>query len=304
MTKDADRKGHTDCVIEDLLKCAPFSKPPSNVTVQGRTCEQVVNDKIVIAGAVSSNHLEEVKDMIASVQHFYPSLHIVIYNLGLTNLEIETLESYCNVHVRQFNFSKYPDFILHVKFYSWKPLLVRELSKQFDIIFYFDASIRLMKPVVDIVLPLMKDFPFIPGSTFRHMAAKNIIRTTHDGMLQYLNITQSREELDDFGLVQAGVWAMRVNDLTVSKILEPWVDCALHKECIAPEGAHLKCNKVNETDAKGAYRDCHRYDQSALNMILVREFGLSVWDSFHIKEMEGVLTVEHYPTEYYPVKMC
>ena len=290
--------------ISDLLKCAPFSKPPSNVTVQGRTCEQVVNDKIVIAGAVSSNHLEEMKDMIASVQHFYPSLHIVIYNLGLTSVEIETLESYCNVHVRQFNFSKYPDFVRDLQFCAWKPLLVHELSKEFDFIFYHDASIRLMKPVIDIVLPLMKEFPFVPGSAVIKKSAA-IIGMTHDGMLQYLNITQSREELDNnFGLVQAGVWGMWINDLTVSKILEPWVDCALHKECLAPEGAIYDCKGHDRGATGGRYRGCHRYDQSALNMILVREFGLSVWDSFHIKEMKGAWKVKRNATNYYTVKTC
>ena len=177
--------------------------------------------------------------------------------------------------------------------------MVYELSKEFDFIFYHDASIRLMKPVVDIVLPLMKEFPFLPGSLYRDVASMNIIRTTHDGMLQYLNITQSREELDAFGLVESGLWAVWVNDLTVSKILEPWVDCALHKECIAPEGSRLFCWGVKRHDAKGAYRGCHRYDQSALNMILLREFGLSVWDSFPVKEMDGSLQIHRFPSKMY-----
>ena len=156
-----------------------------------------------------------------------------------------------------------------------------------------------MKPVVDIVLPLMKEFPFLPGSLYRDVASMNIIRTTHDGMLQYLNITQSREELDAFGLVEGGVWAMWVNDLTVSKILEPWVDCALHKECIAPEGARLFCWAVKRNDAKGAWRGCHRYDQSALNMILAREFGVNVWDSFPPREVDGSLQILKFPSKMY-----
>ena len=286
--------------ISDLLKCAPFSNPPTNVTVQEQACKEVVKDKIVVLSAASSNHSKEIKDMIASVQHFYPNLHIIIYNLGLTSVEIETLESYCNVHVRQFNFNKYPDFVRKLRDYSWKPLMVYEVSKEFDFIFYNDASIRFMKPVVDIVLPLMKEFPFVPGSTFK----RHIVRKTHDGMLHYLNMTQSREELDVFGVVESNSFALKVNELTVSKILEPWADCALHKECMAPEGAELTCNKTNGLNAKGVYSGCHRYDQSSLNMILVREFGLSVWDSFHIKETSGIWKVQRKPTAFYTVKTC
>ena len=285
----------TKTILDAILKCAPFS-----VVMEPRSaCKQLVNDKIVIASGISSNHFEEVRDMIASVHYFYPSLHIIIYNLGLTNLQINTLESYCNVHVRQFNFSKYPDFVRDLRTYAWKPLMVHELSKEFDFIFYHDASIRLMKPVVDIVLPLLKEFPFVPLSLYRDVAPMNIIRTTHDGMLQYLNITQSREELDVFGVFQSGAWALRVNDLTVSKILEPWADCALHKECIAPEGAQLLCWAVKRNDAKGASRGCHRYDQSALNMILAREFGLSVWDLLPVKEVDGFIKIHRFPTDMY-----
>ena len=298
-------KAITDGItIEDLQICAPFSKPPSYVTVQGRTCEQIVKYKIVIASGISSNHFKEVRDMIASVQHFYPSLHIIIYNLGLTNFEVNTLESYCNVLVRPFNFSKYPEFVhQNLRFYSWKPLMIYELSKEFEFIFYYDASIRLLKPVVDIVLPLMKDFPFIPGKVLKNAGGNSIARLTHGGMLRYLNITQSREELDGFGSLGAGLWALRVNKLTVSKILEPWADCALHKECIAPEGAGLICNEF-KNDSKVAYRGCHRYDMSALDLILVREFGLNVWDSFHVKETEGVFAIERHPTEHYVVNIC
>ena len=102
-----------ETILDAILKCAPLS-----VIMEPRSvCKQLVNDKIVIASAISSNHFEEVRDMIASVHYFYPSLHIIIYNLGLTNLENDTLESYCNVHVRQFNFSKYPDFVRDLRTY-------------------------------------------------------------------------------------------------------------------------------------------------------------------------------------------
>ena len=134
-----------ETLLDAILKCGPLSV----IMEQRSACKQLVNDKIVIASGISSNHFKEVRDMIASVHYFYPSLHIIIYNLGLTNLQISTLESYCNVHVRQFNFSKYPDFVKKLKLFAWKPLLVHELSKEFDFIFYHDASIRLMKPVVD-----------------------------------------------------------------------------------------------------------------------------------------------------------
>ena len=307
---------HTELEINDLVKCAPFSNPPKHVTIGGHTCEQVMNDKIIIAGAVSSNHFKEVQDMIGSVQHFYPNLHIIIYNLGLSDEELGSLAAYCNVHVRQFNFDKYPDFVSNLQVYSWKPLLVLELSKEYDVIFYFDSSVRLLKPFIDIAVPMMSKFPFIPGSVKKNAGNFAIVKTTHDGMLRYLNITKSREQLQNFGLVEAGLWGMWVNNTTVSKILKPWVECALHIDCIAPKGAHLTCHTnvwtifwktglwISDISAIGAYRGCHKYDQSALNMILLREYGFEVWDVFSRVQALGAVKVERHVTSHYTVNVC
>ena len=66
------------------------------------------------------------------------------------------------------------------------------------------------------------------------------------------------------------MWA---NTVMKEKLIEPWLDCALHKECIAPKGAKRSpCHTTQNHD--GHYVDCHRFDQSALNLILAREFGL------------------------------
>ena len=59
------------------------------------------------------------------------------------------------------------------------------------------------------------------------------------------------------------------------KFIEPWLDCALHVECIAPKGSKgWPCGHIINHD--GHYIGCHRYDQSALNLILAREFGPEV----------------------------
>lgn len=57
-----------------------------------------------------------------------------------------------------------------------------------------------------------------------------------------------------------------------------WVDCALHTDCIAPRGSTRGgCKKGIYKNPKllgEVYVGCHRYEQSAINMILLREFGL------------------------------
>lgn len=65
------------------------------------------------------------------------------------------------------------------------------------------------------------------------------------------------------------------------KVLNNWVDCALHEQCMAPRGSTVHCKLVSIADyvAEGRYIGCHRYDQSALNLIIYREYGESAGES-------------------------
>ena len=66
------------------------------------------------------------------------------------------------------------------------------------------------------------------------------------------------------------MWA---NSEMKQKLIAPWAECAYNQDCIAPFGSELYgCHNAEPFD--GHYVGCHRYDQSALNLILAREFGL------------------------------
>lgn len=46
----------------------------------------------------------------------------------------------------------------------WKPLIIGELSQEQEVNIYGEASVRMMKLAVDITIPPMLKFPFIPGA--------------------------------------------------------------------------------------------------------------------------------------------
>ena len=62
------------------------------------------------------------------------------------------------------------------------------------------------------------------------------------------------------------------NTLTIHKeLMLPWVQCALTENCIFPRGAQsVGCNFKRRP--KYLYTSCHRYDTSALNVILGKIF--------------------------------
>jgi len=132
-----------------------------------------------------------------------------------------------------------------------------------------------------------------------------IVSLTHDGMLKYLNLSLSRKQMGHFGHLQSGCWVVWVNNLMKSKLLNYWVDCALHQECIAPHGATLwNCDLKTAKKETGVYVGCHRFDQSALDMILIHEFGLGVWDSVVHKDSLSLFQVNRRVTHDFTVKQC
>ena len=89
-------------------------------------------------------------------------------------------------------------------------------------------------------------------------------------------------------------WA---NDLVKDKFLPKWVDCALHPECIAPPGAGLPGCNFNRP--MNAYVGCHRYDQSAFDAILIRDFSKDFSAAFNgIRGSNGIEILRR-PTKMY-----
>lgn len=225
---------------------------------------------------MSSNHFEEFKSLIGSVQAFLPGVKTVVYDLGLTDGDRATATSYCNVEIRSFAFDKYPVHVKDLHTYSWKPILLDEVARDHEIILYADASGRITGPYIFEAFKLLIRFPFIAGR--RHKLP--FMSFVHEGMLQYMKYPFSRKMLYSVGGVEANLFMMRVNNVTMNHIMKPWVDCALHPDCIAPKGAVLWGSAFyypfihTHWYRDGSYVGNHRYDQSALNLILIREFGL------------------------------
>jgi len=49
------------------------------------------------------------------------------------------------------------------------------------------------------------------------------------------------------------------------EVLRWWIACALEQKCMAPDGAKLSCHWGADRD--NYYAECHRFDQSALNVL-------------------------------------
>ena len=270
------------------------------------TCQDFLICRLVVLTAMSSNHFHEAEDMIASVQTNLPYTQLIIYDLGLRIEDKTQLSKFCNAEVRQLNFSKYPRYVKNLETYAWKPMIISEIIREYEVVIYGDASVRIHQPAAERLPLLLLEFPFVSGPSHPFP----ITALTHDSTLSFLGLNMPRviavKEMN--GTVQATFCAWFTSVIR-EKWMKRWLDCALHEECIAPPGTSpLGCKIHSLKRDDGAYIGCHRFDQSALNVILYQEFGRKRWEQlFHPKLNGGpqdYWDIERTITHSYKVKTC
>ncbi len=96
-----------------------------------------------------------------------------------------------------------------------------------------------------------------------------------------------------------------------TRIVNEWAKCAQCEECITLRGAVLGSGTDCLHKSKGAkgteFVGCHRFDQSALGMIMYKEFGKGlakiftpiVYSTCEIRPMQNNPTVQYYDAAFW-----
>ena len=242
--------------------------------VEGCTCTDLMACKAVVLTGASSNHWLESLDAIASVQNMMPDMKIIMMDIGLSAEQVEQLQRVRNVEVRKFPFDSFPPHVKKLEVYAWKPLSKQMILSEYEVVFFMDASIRLSRPLVDILIPSVQNFPIRLQQNGMYDGA-----FTREETYKYLRIT--RKQVSKRCQKEGGMQMFRNCSFLHERLLSALVDCALHEECIAPSGSSTtgcdmdkyrqQMNQIN-TIEQFEYIGCHRFDQSVLTAVLEREF--------------------------------
>ena len=288
ITDDAIGKYMSDVLKYDLKQSLPKLEPvdlhPTDPTML----------KFPVVGAISDNHVTEILDMPSSIVANMPERGILIYNLGLNAASQKTLNSLCNVTVRGFRKDVHPELVAALASMRWKPFILHSVMQEFGGVLYADASVRLKRSINSISY-FSIGTGFIGFST---IGVSPVSAFTHDGTLNALGVARSDTAKEDLTIGGIQVWIDRY-DLRNS-LMRQWLGCALSSQCMDPPGAHVCCCKSGISQT-GVFIGCHRYDQAAISVILMKMFHENKGPSYLVNYPEDLkyASIERTPTNHY-----
>jgi len=90
---------------------------------------KLIKDKPVIVMAADSAYYGPLQTTVYKVHQYFPDYHLIVYDLGLDQSQLEKTKEKCKCEVRNFNIdNKYSADHPHVnnlKKFSWKPIIIQ-----------------------------------------------------------------------------------------------------------------------------------------------------------------------------------
>lgn len=235
----------------------------------------------VFVSIISKGRMKEFTEFLFTFRKFYRDRRLVVYNIGISEAEKHMFSESCHCQIRDVRWSRFPDHIQNVHNHAYRPLIIQEALQEFGAIFWCDPSIRFNSFQLHIVAQQAQRVGLVswpiehPTSTL-----------THYKMFQYFNA--SNEDYFFHRMVQPGMMIIYNTKEVHEKLMYPWIRCALNYDCLAPHGSQPRgCNFAHKP--KFIYAGCHRYDMSAMNIILGQMFQfelpyIAAVDIFHVQE--------------------
>jgi len=157
-----------------------------------------------------------------------------------------------------------------------------------------DASVRLFNNFTSIYSQILDTDGYLQ---FWHSPHYNGA-VTHPGQYLYIPTNETKQE-DVPSRGAAAVMFYRTKS-TYWSFFHWWVMCALDKDCISPKGSTLSCDFNRYGIRK--YAHCHRYDQSALNLLASNLYGYDA--NRYTATDRGIVKLMKHITSLYEVQIC
>lgn len=159
-----------------------------------KASEDIVHDnRLCFLSGASSNHYHDLLAFIESVQYMYPCVPIYIYNLGLTDYEINFLKHLPFVALLSISMKR-PFFEYGAK--AVKPVFILDFLNMYQTyhhchtVFYGDTSIRMVNPMDKRLFAEVRRSGIV---TELPSTRNSQVAFTHPGMFPYFHYNRETE---------------------------------------------------------------------------------------------------------------
>ncbi|XP_071108707.1 uncharacterized protein [Haliotis cracherodii] len=231
--------------------------------------------KYAFVTAASADHFDESQEMIMTLdKYIFPHLSnysFYYYDMGLYRSQVKLLEKYGRAVIKRYPFDLLPDRFSYLKCYTWKPIVMQAHFDNAEYTVWLDASSRFDKGNPREMFNLLKETGVLM-SPWPYPFAQHCSKH----MFSYFNTEPCHFSV--YHESESGFIMLRNQPFTRRLIMDPWVACAVDPNCMCHPGAKqlLSCSFRTRK-----YGKCHRYDQSAINLILLQMFRRNI-DSVQI----------------------
>lgn len=247
------------------------------------TTSDVLRSTPAFVTAFSDNHFHDgmalfsqLNETLTKESHQIPKLSVYFYDLGIRRSRVKKIQLRYGhfLTIRRFPYEYFPRYVANMKEYRWKPLVIADVLRTHDSVWWMDSSIRIhtLKHLELHYSDLLRcshrsienntcsQYPF----TFVWTSGHGIVTATNPGMYDYFPVDiQAAKQTPMMGI---GFIIIFATPRIRQEILFWWILCALERDCMSPPGHRLRCDW--EDDRMTKYLGCHRYEQAAANALI------------------------------------
>ena len=159
---------------------------------------------------------------------------------------------------------------------------------------WFDSSVRVKcRNLFSQLAPNLKERGVCMALTNSH----SVFATTDRRIYKFFPVNETM--LKEKTMYQGGFIALINTRSLFDNFISKLVSCSLTRACIDPAGASLGCHFKKNKMTK--FANCHRYDQSVMNVLLLRYLK---GNQTLYATKSACVTVERKPTHHFSLKIC
>ncbi|XP_052759745.1 uncharacterized protein LOC128202713 [Mya arenaria] len=270
----------------------PLTVVPKNVTRAVRAkrlldAEVLAKDPVIVVPLLSGCYDEAVR-FLNSVKKYVPKKLVVFYDLGISGKENTMLSKACNgsvynCEVKTFVFNRYPSHVRSNSLGAYVPLLLQESLNSYHAVIWSNPQEYFINGMQSIagVISKAREIGIVAWSIKDTTSS-----ITYFKMYTFFDV--KKEQYYFHRAVKTSHLVVFNTEKVRTKIMLPWIKCALVEECISPTGSQNSGGYCSEKRPRYLYSGCHHYEQSALNLILGKEFSFVETPYIANEEIFGV----------------